>query len=80
MYWRDLKTLARNLPNKWKIGMRIRCINSREKGLDYGEEGIIGYLDANCEGKTAEETQSLFVYTDKRGLRAVISDDVELVL
>lgn len=70
----------RPLPKKWKVGQRVRFLESKEWAWYKGSEAIIVELSPECKHKSAEEYQVF--WTSPCGGGATwwtTPDDVELL-
>lgn len=70
----------RNLPKKWKVGMRVRFLNSQEWGWAKGSEATVKKLSDECDKKAGHEYQVFWTVPDSGfGIWWTTTDDVELV-
>lgn len=71
---------ARNLPDRWGVGMRVRYLRSSAYGWDAGDEGTVIGLGADCQSKKGGEYQVFYTRPDKyEGSFWTTPDDVELI-
>lgn len=70
----------RPLPSKWKVGMRVRFLESKEWAWSKGSEATIVKLRADCKVRSASEYQVFWTEPDGGGAMWWTNpSDVELV-
>lgn len=71
---------ARQLPEKWELGMRVRFLRHKEWAWNAGSEATVVELSDDCKNRKGHEYQVFWTKPDGGGaIFWTTPDDVELV-
>lgn len=70
----------RKLPEKWKVGMRVRFLSTKEWAWNAGSEATVIKLSEDCKYRLGHEYQVFWTQPDSRNaIWWTTPEDVELV-